>query len=152
MGRTELTTMCVIKSGTKVLMINRRRQWTGWAFPGGHLENRESLSECVKREIFEETGLCVESLHYKGIANIYNTNTNDRLLVFNYYSDKFSGKLKKNCEEGDLKWVELEEINNLCFAEGLEYRLPLFLDDGIQDLYIEWNQNTHYTKVQYESL
>lgn len=70
MGQTVLTTMCVIKDGTKVLMINRRRQWIGWAFPGGHLENRESLSQCVKREILEETGLCVESLHYKGIANI----------------------------------------------------------------------------------
>ena len=152
MCKIEITTMCVIRAGDKVLMINRKKNWPGWAFPGGHLENNESLSQCVRREVLEETGLNVESLQYKGIANIFNTKTKDRLIVSNYLSDRFSGIPKQMCDEGEVKWVEISEICNLRIAEGLEYRLPLFFNEGTHELYIEWDKASNYTKVEYQSL
>lgn len=152
MCKIEITTMCVLKDGDKVLMINRKKQWSGWAFPGGHLENNESLSQCIKREVLEETGLNIESLKYKGTTNILNTKTKDRLIVLNYLADRYSGILKQMCDEGEVKWVDINEICNLCVAEGLEYRLPLFFNEGVYELYIEWDQPSHYTKVEYELL
>ena len=35
----ELTTMCAVVNHDSVLMINRSKNWKGWAFPGGHIEN-----------------------------------------------------------------------------------------------------------------
>jgi len=47
---------------TKALIINDNTLLIGTAnnvyqFPGGHLEEKETLEECLKREVLEETGI-----------------------------------------------------------------------------------------------
>jgi 8-oxo-dGTP diphosphatase len=55
--------VCIVKEG-KVLMgkrLNSHGQGH-WAFPGGHLEFGESLAECARREVLEETGLHITNI------------------------------------------------------------------------------------------
>ncbi len=55
--------ICVIKNG-KVLLgkrLNAHGQGT-WAFPGGHLEFGETVSECAIREVLEETGMEIANI------------------------------------------------------------------------------------------
>ena len=40
-----------------------------WQFPGGHLENGESVTDCAAREVLEETGLRITSLVHAGFTN-----------------------------------------------------------------------------------
>ena len=55
----------------KVLMINSNNELLlGYAhktyqFPGGHLEENESLEDCVKRELLEETGIKIDITNLK---------------------------------------------------------------------------------------
>ena len=49
---------------TKALIINNNNIYLGkendiYQFPGGHLEKNETLLECLKREIREETGIII---------------------------------------------------------------------------------------------
>ncbi len=41
-----------------------------WQFPGGHLENNESVTACARREVLEETGLCIKSLRHLGFTDL----------------------------------------------------------------------------------
>ncbi|EKA00984.1 MutT/nudix family protein, partial [Streptococcus sp. GMD6S] len=42
-------------------------RWSGYAFPGGHVENGEAFAESVIREIYEETGLTIQNPQLVGI-------------------------------------------------------------------------------------
>lgn len=150
--KVELTTMCAIFREDSVLMINRIKSWKGWAFPGGHLENNESLTECVKREIFEETGIVLEKVVFKGVANIFNTVTGVRHIIFNYCAQYNGNIIKSDTSEGRVTWVKKNHIKEMNLAEGMEYRLPLFLQEGIRELYIEWDSDNGYTRVVYHEV
>lgn len=150
MGATiEITTMCAVFNGDQVLMINRTKSWKGWAFPGGHLEKGESIIDCVKREILEEAGVVLENLIFKGITNIYNTVNHKRHIIYNFACNKYTGIVKTYCNEGEVRWINISEFEVLPMAEGMEYRIPLFLEDKRQELYIEWNEEQGYTNVEY---
>ncbi len=150
MNDIELTTMCAVMRDKSVLMINRKKSWLGWAFPGGHLEAEESAEECVKRELLEEAGICLKSVRLKGFTNIYNNRTMKRHIIFNYKCSQFEVNVRESCEEEDLAWLRVEELDRITLAEGMEYRLPLFLREGCRELYIEWNEEEGYTRVAYQ--
>ena len=45
------------------------KQANCWQFPGGHLENNESVVECARREVLEETGIQVKGLRHLGYTD-----------------------------------------------------------------------------------
>lgn len=54
----------VIKDGNVLIGQRINSHGTGnWSFAGGHLEYGETIEECAKRELLEETGLIAESIH-----------------------------------------------------------------------------------------
>ena len=58
----------MVYDGDKILVQDRvNKNWPGLTFPGGHVEEGESFTESVIREVYEETGLKIEnyfSMHY----------------------------------------------------------------------------------------
>lgn len=64
-------TICFIKQGSKLLLLNRESPaWMGiWNGVGGKIEEGESARESIIREIFEETGLSINNPQFKGITS-----------------------------------------------------------------------------------
>ena len=62
-----------MQNNTVLLIKRASKPFKGyWALPGGHKEKGESFEECVKREIMEETGLCVSNLEFFGGIRVKN--------------------------------------------------------------------------------
>ena len=56
----ELTVLCLIEDGDKILLQNRiKKDWRGYTLPGGHVEPGEYFVDAVIREMKEETGLTI---------------------------------------------------------------------------------------------
>jgi len=97
-----------------------------WIGIGGKFENTESPEECVLREVREETGLNLETFEYRGIVTfVSDDNFTEYMHLF--WSDNFSGSLI-DCDEGDLEWVKISQMNNLPHWEGDEIFLKLIKD------------------------
>ncbi len=80
MGRNEtveLTVLCLIQNGEKILLQNRiKEDWKGYTLPGGHVEIGESFVDAVKREMKEETGLTIHDPMLVGIKQFPMKNGN----------------------------------------------------------------------------
>ncbi len=60
----------VIKDG-KILMHKRKNAHGDgtWSLPGGHLEWNETVEECAKREVLEESGIEIKNLRHAGFTS-----------------------------------------------------------------------------------
>ena len=145
MERIELTNMCMIEDPvtSKVLVQNRiKGSWTGIAFPGGHLEEGESIVDSTIREIYEETGLQICDLSMVGVKNWYHDaaqmEQRYRYIVFLFTATSFEGQLIEGGEEGEVFWVHKEELLTLKLAPGFDEMLEVFFKPNI---------NEHYTLI-----
>lgn len=149
MSDITITTMCaIINSSNDWLFIDRTKSWNGLALPGGHLEGVESATECIRREILEETGLILDNLIFKGLVHFYNPSIGKRYLVFNYLSTSYSGKLINSCDEGKLLWINQKDFCNYQFAEGMEKRFDLFTQSFPTETFVEWNEKDGYVDMK----
>lgn len=147
MARTEvvtITNMCMVYNGTKVLVQEKvDDDYCGITFPGGHVEKGESFTDAVIREVFEETGLKISSPVLCGIKDWSNDN-GSRYMVLFYKTNKFEGQLSSS-EEGEVYWIELDEMKKGNLADGMDKMLEVFLDESISEYFFykengEWKE------------
>lgn len=103
----------IVKKEDKYLMVHLKK-WDVYTFPGGGLEENETLEECCKREVLEETGVIVKVIEERTTVKEYFI---DSRWVNHYFICEFvedTGNNKLTDEEIDLelekKWMSVEEI------------------------------------------
>ena len=132
MEAVTITNMCMVRDGNRVLVQDRRNpDWPGITFPGGHVEKGESFTDAVIREVWEETGLRISAPRLCGIKDWTNED-GSRYMVLLYQTDRFEGELASS-EEGEVFWVELEDMKKMDMAEGMETQLEVFLREEISE-------------------
>lgn len=125
--------MCMIcdDKGNVVVQDRVGEMWSGAAFPGGHVEEGESFTDAVIREVFEETGLTVSELQMCGIKNWFEDD-GTRYVVHLYKTDKFEGELKSS-DEGEVFWTPLSELLNLKLCVGMKEMFRVYCDSTVTE-------------------
>lgn len=125
-----LSTLCYIEKDNQVLMLHRTKKSIDpnggkWIGVGGKLEQDESPDECIIREVYEETGLHIQP-QLRGILTFILPKWENE-LTFLYTSNNFEGTLKE-CNEGQLHWIDKDKVIDLNLWEGDKHFLPKLLE------------------------
>ena len=130
------TTLCHIEKDGKYLMLHRTKKENDlnhdkWVAVGGKFEDKESPEECNNRETKEETGLTLNSARYCGIVTFVSDKWETEYMHI-FHSSDYCGDLRE-CDEGELCWVDKKELYNLPIWEGdkiflklIEENVPFF--------------------------
>ena len=126
------TTLCYLERGDEYLMLHRTKKKNDenhdkWIGVGGKFEAGESPEDCMRREIFEETGLTVTAYRYRGIvtfvSDIYETEYMHLFTVTDWTGEA------RECDEGELAWIKKQKLFDLTLWQGDRIFLKLLQED-----------------------
>ena len=124
--------LCYIEKDGKYLMLHRvkkendvnREKWIG---VGGKFEDKESPEDCMLRETREETGLDITRYKYRGIVTFVSDVCETEYMHL-FTADCFTGNISE-CDEGELEWIDKQELYNLTLWQGDKIFLKLISTD-----------------------
>lgn len=110
----------IIKKENKVLLGERKGAHgeSTWGFPGGHLEFLESVEDCARREVSEETGLELGEIEVHVFTNDLFTDENKHYITIYAVAD---------WQSGDPQILEPDKCNAWEWHSWDTLPIPLFL-------------------------
>ena len=127
----ELTVLCLIQDGNRILLQNRvKKDWQGYTLPGGHVEPGESFVDAVIREMKEETGLDILKPRLVGIKQF--PIDDGRYIVLLFKTESFSGQVVSS-DEGEMEWVECDRLSVINTVDDMDDLLKVFNDPDLNE-------------------
>ena len=116
------TTLCYIEHDGKYLLLHRVKKKNDinkdkWIGIGGKFMEWESPEDCIRRECLEETGLTLIQPKYRGIVTFISDGMDQTEFMHLFTATEFSGELKE-CDEGNLEWVDKAMVRELPHWDG----------------------------------
>ena len=129
--RVELTVLCLVEDGNKILLQNRiKKDWQGYTLPGGHVEKDESFVDAVIRETKEETGLDIKNPILVGVKQF--PIKNGRYVVFLFKTNEYSGTLVSS-DEGKMEWIEYDKLKDINTVDDFEDLLKVMNSNNLSE-------------------
>lgn len=126
-----VTADCVIFGfdGTtiKVLLIQRGIEpFKGkWAFPGGFMNIDETVEECAKRELEEETGLKNVSVEQFYTFSDVKRDPRERVITVAHYALVKLSEVKGGDDAASARWFSMDEVPSLAFDHDRILRMAV---------------------------
>lgn len=88
--------------------------------------------DSVIREVREETGLTVSQLEYAGVIHYYNPEEQIQWICFLYKSCHYAGRLVDGTEEGQVFWVNWDQLPSMALAPNMDKYLQVFSGQALE--------------------
>ncbi len=120
--------LCVLARDRQCLLLHRRRSPNAgmWNGIGGKIEPGEDPFAACIREVREETGLAITDPKLRVLLVITIRDTGELWIIYAFYAPAPAGEVAAS-EEGDLRWVDADEILSLRTPADLPIILPRVL-------------------------
>ena len=118
----------VIWNGDKILITKRKKdQLLGglWEFPGGKIQDDESIEDCIKREAKEELGITIKVKKF--IIKVNHQYSHFKITLHAYHCQYIEGFIK--ClQVDDWTWINPNAFSDYPFPKANHYIFPKILN------------------------
>lgn len=118
-GHTRVRVCGILKKENKYLLVNHKQMNDDnifWNFPGGGVEDNESLTNALQREFGEEVNLKITVGSFCFLNQVIAEPLHAIELYFQVFTDNFEAEIGSDPELNilsNLKWMSLGDIRNL---------------------------------------
>ena len=114
----KIAVICIVAREGRVLMIKRgTEQGYGlWGLPGGYVDRGEVVEKAAAREVWEETGLEVETAELIGLFS----EDGNPVIVAVYAARETGGKLEAGPEALEVGFFSIDDLPELAFPRDQE--------------------------------
>lgn len=114
----------LILDGDRICLVRRAKppQEGWWSLPGGAVETGERVEDALRREVWEETGLHVESMQ---LIEIFERITRDpegvvefHYVLLDYLCHVAPSPPRAGSDSLETRWFHRRELGNLPITEG----------------------------------
>lgn len=132
----------------QVLMLKSPRRGD-WEFPGGQVEESETLSQALEREVLEETGIIVKPI---SLVGVYSNTKKPSILMLDFICEYIAGEPKTSAESLQVEWVDRDQALALVKHPSIHGRLKNMLEFAGEVSYRAYFVDPHQIDLGYKEL
>ena len=112
-GIKRVAVLCILQHQQQYLLLERLKAPNAGIYTpvGGKIDPFETPKQAAIREVFEETGLTVNEVHFCGILT--ETSPTNYNWISYVYKAAIAWQQPPTCNEGTLHWVHETELNTV---------------------------------------
>ena len=138
----------VANANGRVLMIKSPR-YGDWEFPGGQVEESETLTQALEREILEETGVTVK---VKSLVGVYSNTRKPSIVMMDFICEYISGEPRASMESSQVEWVDRDQVLSRIKRDAIYKRMKDMLEFSGEITYRAYFVDPNRVDLNYKEL
>jgi 8-oxo-dGTP diphosphatase len=132
----------------QVLMLKSPR-YQDWEFPGGQVEESETLTHALEREVFEETGITASPI---SLVGVYSNTRTPSILILDFLCQYISGEPRTSLESTQVEWMDRDDALSRVERTVIRKRLKNMLEFSGQIIYQAYFVDPNRIDLGYKEL